>query len=375
MQAHADGIASTNSYVEIIPNATNLKARKQDKNNSQRSSSGFDFIITPERTNICQQGQTVSQCTTTYNFSGLGYVPTGSATSIHFGNTPANSYLVFINDDHNNGTDRTSKIGQIVFDNEILVHVSEDKNKETRNYLSNNNIIYTFTDKNVGLCTAINTIAKKTNNKYIIYSHDDMYFCPNWEEPLFNEIENINHNYFYISGSMIEPYSGHIKFDCGENLEQFEEKKLLDNLNNLNIKNHQGSHFAPHLVTKNIWNLVGGFSEEFNPAIGSDPDFNMKLWTKGVRIFKGINNFKVYHFGGQTTRKKKDILFKKNQGSRANKIFLLKWGFSIKFFKKYYLKSNTRYVSQLNGPNKNIYYYKDLLINKLYYYVIKITKK
>ena len=120
MQANANGIASVNSYVEIIPGATNLKARKQDKNNSQRSSSGFDFIITPERTNICQQGQTSSQCTTTYNFSGLGYVPNGSATSIHFGNTPANSYLVFINDDHNSGNDRTSQIGQIVFDNEIL---------------------------------------------------------------------------------------------------------------------------------------------------------------------------------------------------------------------------------------------------------------
>ena len=34
------------------------------------------------------------------SFSGLGYVPTGSATSIVFGNTPANSYLVFINDNH-----------------------------------------------------------------------------------------------------------------------------------------------------------------------------------------------------------------------------------------------------------------------------------
>ena len=120
MQAHANGITSVNSYVEIIPGATNLKARKQDKNNSQRSSSGEDFIIVPERTNICQQGQTVSQCTTTYNFSGLGYVPTGSATSIHFGNTPANSYLVFINDDHNSGGDRTSKIGLIEFENEIL---------------------------------------------------------------------------------------------------------------------------------------------------------------------------------------------------------------------------------------------------------------
>ena len=50
MQAHANGIASFNSYVELIPGATNLKARKQDKNGSQRSSSGEDFIIVPERT-------------------------------------------------------------------------------------------------------------------------------------------------------------------------------------------------------------------------------------------------------------------------------------------------------------------------------------
>ena len=118
MQAHANGIASVNSYVEIKNSATDLRARKQ-VSSGQRSSSGFDFIITPERTEICQQGQTSSQCTTTYNFSGLGYVPTGSLTSIHFGNTPANSYLVFINDNHSK-SDRTDKIGQIIFDNEIL---------------------------------------------------------------------------------------------------------------------------------------------------------------------------------------------------------------------------------------------------------------
>ncbi|MEC8798206.1 MAG: Calx-beta domain-containing protein [Pseudomonadota bacterium] len=118
-QVHADGIASVNSYVEIKSSATNFKARKESSN-GQRSTSGFDFIITPERTDICQQGQSSSICTNTYNFSGLGYVPTGSATSIVFRDTPANSYLVFINDDHDNGTDRTSMIGQIVFDYEIL---------------------------------------------------------------------------------------------------------------------------------------------------------------------------------------------------------------------------------------------------------------
>ena len=117
-QVYSDGIASVNSYVEIKSSATDFRARKQSTN-GQRSTSGFDFIIAPERTDICQ-GLSNSICNSTYNFSGLGYVPTGSATSIVFADTPANSYLVFINDDHNSGTDRTSKIGEIVFDYEIL---------------------------------------------------------------------------------------------------------------------------------------------------------------------------------------------------------------------------------------------------------------
>ena len=41
--------------------------------------------------------------------------------------------------------------------------------------------------------------------------------------------------------------------------------------------------------------------------MASDPDFNMKLWKEGARIFKGLNNFKVYHFGSLTTRKNKNI--------------------------------------------------------------------
>ena len=118
VQTSADGIASVNSYVEIKSSATDFRARKQS-NSGQRSTSGFDFIITPERTNICQ-GLSNSTCNSSYNFSGLGYVPTGSATSIVFADTLANSYLVFINDNHNSRDDRTSMIGEIVFDYEIL---------------------------------------------------------------------------------------------------------------------------------------------------------------------------------------------------------------------------------------------------------------
>ena len=77
-----------------------------------------------------------------------------------------------------------------------------------------------------------------------------------------------------------------------------------------------------------MWKKVNGFSEEFNPGDCSDPDFNMKLWKEGVRIFKGINDFKVYHFSSITIRKNKGI-----RQNRGEKTFLKKWGITHKFFK------------------------------------------
>jgi glycosyltransferase involved in cell wall biosynthesis len=253
------------------------------------------------------------------------------------------------------------------FQNELLVHVNEDNNGETRNYLKQNNIFYTYTEKNVGLCTSINIIAKKANKEYLIYSHDDMYFCPNWETPLLNRIKDLHHNQFYFSASMIEPNSGHIVFDCGLDIDTFDEKKLLDNYMNLDINDHQGSHFAPHCIHKDIWNKVNGFSEEFNPGMGSDPDFNMKLWNEGIRIFRGLSDFKVYHFGSITTRKNQKII--QNKGDIT---FLKKWGISTKFFIKHYLRSKTKYNGPLDNPKKNIFFYIDLFKCKIKLLYLKL---
>jgi len=253
-------------------------------------------------------------------------------------------------------------------DNEIIVHVNEDLKGETRDYLNKNHIKYTFSKNNIGLCSSINLAVKSSSNKYILYTHDDMYFCPGWEDPLVDEINKINHIFFYISGSMIEANSGHIPYDCGSSLENFDEEKLLNNYMNLNIDDHQGSHFSPHCVHIDIWNKVGGFSEEFNPGMGSDPDFNMKLWKIGIRIFKGLNSFKVYHFGSLTTRKNKNII--RNKGDLT---FLKKWGITTKFFKKYYLKSKTKYYGPLSNPNKNIYYYFDLLKCKIKLFYLNLN--
>ena len=166
--------------------------------------------------------------------------------------------------------------------------------------------------------------------------------------------------------------NGQIKLDCGDSLETFDEKKLLDNLDHANFYDFQGSTWAPHLIHKDVWNKVGGFSEEFFPGTGSDPDLNMKLWNEGVRIFKGINDFKVYHFGSIVTRKYKNHpTIKTESGSRGGKIFLLKWGITINFFKKFILKSDTKYIGELKEPNKSFDYLLHLIVCKFNYFYIK----
>ena len=71
--------------------------------------------------------------------------------------------------------------------------------------------------------------------------------------------------------------NGQIDFNCGDiQIKNFDEK-FIDNYKDYNFYDFQGSTWAPHLIHKDIWNKVGGFSEEFYPGTGSDPDLNMKF--------------------------------------------------------------------------------------------------
>tara|TARA_B100001027_G_scaffold58731_1_gene39667 strand:- start:228 stop:1118 length:891 start_codon:yes stop_codon:yes gene_type:complete len=257
--------------------------------------------------------------------------------------------------------------------NEIIVHVSEGKD-ETLFFLKNKKINFSYTKYNSGICEGLNRAAELSSKNYLLYSHDDFYFCPNWDVILKNEINSIGHDQFYLSGTMM--HKGQIKCYYGNNYKNFNEIKLLENYKNHNYYNFQGSTWAPSVVSKKVWNKVNGLSEEYFPGSGSDPDFNMKLWRQGIRIFKGINNFKVYHFGSKVLRNYKKNNINKSyigHGSKSGKIFLLKWGISIKFFKKYYMRSNSIYNGKLTMPRKNFFYYIDLVkckLNLLYLHIV-----
>ena len=85
-----------------------------------------------------------------------------------------------------------------------------------------------------------------------------MYFCPNWDKVLLDEVKRLNYDDFYLSGTMIEPNSGHIVCDFGINLDTFKEDELLSRYKSINFYDHQGTHFAPHLVSKKMINNQDG---------------------------------------------------------------------------------------------------------------------
>ena len=256
------------------------------------------------------------------------------------------------------------------FKNQIIVHINGNDIK-TENYLNELEIEYTKSDINIGLCSGVNMASKKCSNNYFVYSHDDMYFLPKWDFFLYEEIKRFNTELFYLSSTQIShiPDTGgheipnHIYFDAGDNIDNFDEKKLLDNYEKLKFYDLQGSHWAPHVIHRDIWNRIGGFSEEFNPGFGSDPDLNMKLWKIGVRIFKGVNQSRIYHFGSLTTRKNNSV---KQNNSRLT--FLLKWKITMDFFIKFYLKRGRIFNGPLSEPSFSLSYLSNYLFSKLKYY-------
>ena len=250
-----------------------------------------------------------------------------------------------------------------IHNHELVFFINEGSDGSLE-YIKDNKFLYKHSKINAGVCVAFNEGAKLANNKYLVFGHDDMYFCPGWDEAFLKEIKNIDNNNFFISGSMVQTKNGHINLDCGTNFNNFNEDKLLKDLPKIIIDDFQGTHWQPSLISIETWNKVKGFSLEFSPGLGSDPDFNMKLWNIGVRLYKGLGKCRVYHFSSITLRTK--------TWNNGAKTFLLKWGISIKFFKKFYLRSDTKFNGLLTEPNKNVFYYIQLFKCKLSFLYFKI---
>jgi glycosyltransferase involved in cell wall biosynthesis len=214
------------------------------------------------------------------------------------------------------------------FEHQIIVIINEGKDGTLEWVETQTDLDYIFSDTNLGICFGLNAARSLIQADYVCYMNDDMYACPNWDLPLKNEIDAIGHNYFFLSGTMIEPTDTNnpcvIIQPYGTDIDTFEEELLLKNYKKNTKEDWKGATWPPNVLHRDLWDLVGGMSVEFSPGMYSDPDLSRKLWAAGVRYFKGIGESRVYHFGSKSTGK-----IKHNKGKKT---FLMKWGVSSRDF-------------------------------------------
>ena len=79
------------------------------------------------------------------------------------------------------------------YNHEIIIHINEGVDG-TKNYLKDKKYKTTYSKKNLGVCIAFNQAVKKATKKFIVLGHDDMYFCPNWDEVFASELVKISKN-------------------------------------------------------------------------------------------------------------------------------------------------------------------------------------
>ncbi|MHA4812426.1 glycosyltransferase family 2 protein [Flavitalea flava] len=228
---------------------------------------------------------------------------------------------------------------------QVIVHINEG-NDGTKEWVeSQPDLDYTFSEKNIGVCYALNIGRELVATDYVAYLNDDMYVCPGWDLALMEEIKVIGHNFFFLSGTVIEPVPAsncEIKGDYGVDIAHFREDALLNDYASLPWKDWQGATWPPNVVHRDIWDLVGGYSMEFSPGMYSDPDFSMKLWMIGIRLFKGVSKSRTYHFGNKSTGR-----VVKNNGYYR---FISKWGITSSTLTRFYLCRGKPYSGIMNEP-------------------------
>lgn len=208
------------------------------------------------------------------------------------------------------------------YKHEILIHVN-DGSDGTLEWVRQKGYKHTHSEENIGVCYALNGLRPLATTDYIMFMNDDMYVCPGWDTALVEEIKSIGHKMFFLSSTLIQPRPFFCKSviapaNYGETVESFDEERLLREYTTLPHGDWLGATWPPNVVHKDLWDLVGGYSIEFSPGMYSDPDFSAKLWMAGVRLFKGVDRSRVYHFEARSTHR-----IVKNDGSLQ---FLRKWG-------------------------------------------------
>lgn len=224
------------------------------------------------------------------------------------------------------------------FKHQIIIHIN-DGGDGSAQWVKSKGFDHSWSTDNVGVCYAINAMARLAKRPWLLYLNDDMYVAPGWDSALARLATSFKDDLWYLSGTLVEPFPSSSSqvigpVDFGRDPQSFDEEAFLRFAETQKKDTYwAGASWPPSLVPKSTFDRVGGYSPEFSPGMYSDPDFSMKLWKDGVRQFIGLNASLVYHFRSRTTGK-----VVKNNGRKQ---FAAKWGVPSSWFYRKVLQMGT----------------------------------
>lgn len=214
-------------------------------------------------------------------------------------------------------------------DCEVIIALDGD-NAAYRGFLRQFPVRLSVTSRRQGACTATNLAAAAARGQYLFLCNDDMVPGPGWDAALLAAASpgRVVSATCWEPG-LIEVPPCHQRRDFGHEPSSFRRADFFDAVKNADgAKTETGVNY-PVLISKILWDQVGGLDERFNPGSASDPDLFIRLRLADpnldmVRTMQAV----FYHFasrsssyrGGRISRSWK---FHRRHGRH---MFRQKWG-------------------------------------------------
>jgi GT2 family glycosyltransferase len=198
----------------------------------------------------------------------------------------------------------------------FIIH-AENCTDGTDEWLELNKEKYNLTiyiDKNeipIGIGGGMNFCVDKSTTEYVLFLHSDFYVCKDWDLHLYNQrtkfdwvdsfrIEpNIfNQQLGFRHGTIIVPV-----YSFGSLYNDFNSEKFNEYVYQFQLENPTEIHYpklqgVSGLVSKAVWNSVGGNDSLFAPASWEDMDLFLRFRNMGY-TYSSISSSFVWHFGAR----------------------------------------------------------------------------
>lgn len=188
------------------------------------------------------------------------------------------------------------------YGHEVLIYSDGSKDGTLEWLRGQKDIRWQHDHRNLGICTAMNRVAKMATRDYLFFPNTDHVLSPGWDEALLKHLGRRT----VVSCQCIEPGIVPVASifharNCGTRWDEFDEARFHAAVREVSKPRQVSGVNYPFVLSKSLWNEVGGLDERFNPGPANDPDLFYRMTFAGAKMVRA-EDVVIYHFSGKSSR-------------------------------------------------------------------------